>query len=296
MGRKQTSAIGITVSLACTVIPATEGLGADSPVAAPVQLANSYDPDTTAVGDYWISEKYDGVRAYWNGRELLTRSGRIINAPAWFTAGWPAEPLDGELWVGRGRFEAVVATVRDFEPDEDAWRRVKFMAFDLPGHPGPFGERKQTLERLLATHTTPWIARVAHWRATDHAALMAQLANIVAGGGEGLMLHRDAARYHAARSDDLLKLKQSVDAEARVIGHIPGNGKYAGLLGSLEVQTSDGTRFRIGTGFTDAERAAPPPIGAWITYRHHGLTARGVPRFPSFVRVRQEEPGAATGL
>lgn len=296
MGRRQTRAVCVAIGLACFARPAVDSLRAESLPAAPVLLANIYNPDTTDVRHYWVSEKYDGVRAFWNGHALLTRSGRRINAPMWFTAGWPAEPLDGELWIGRGQFEAVVATVRDMEPDEDAWRRVRFMAFDLPGHPGPFGERKQALDRLAATLATPWIARVPHWRAADHAALTSQLAAVVAAGGEGLMLHRDAARYHAARSDDLLKLKQFFDAEARVIGHVPGNGKYAGLLGSLEVQRPDGLRFRIGTGFTDCERAAPPPVGAWITYRYHGLTARGVPRFPSFVRIRQEEPDVGSGL
>jgi DNA ligase-1 len=102
------------------------------------------------------------------------------------------------------------------------------------------------------------------------------------------MLHRGASRYASGRSDDLLKLKPYLDAEARVVAHLPGKGKYRGLMGALLVESTQGGRFRIGTGFSDAERVDPPPIGAQITYRYHGFTDAGIPRFPSFLRVREE--------
>jgi ATP-dependent DNA ligase len=113
---------------------------------------------------------------------------------------------------------------------------------------------------------------------------------VVAAGGEGLMLHGGDAPYSAGRSDDLLKLKRFNDAEARVVAHNPGKGRLQGMLDSLTVETPDGTRFRVGTGFTDAQRRHPPPIGSTITYRYQGVTRNGKPRFPVFWRVRADEP------
>ena len=262
--------------------------------AAPLMLANVYHPSVPLV-DYWVSEKYDGVRGYWDGKQLLTRGGERINAPAWFTAGWPAIPLDGELWAGRGQFARAVSTVRQQTPIDDAWRGMRFMVFDLPAQGGPFTDRIPQLNQLLATLAVPWVQPVAQSRVASHQALQAQLTKTVKLGGEGLMLHRGASLYRAHRSDDLLKVKTHEDAEARVIAHIPGKGKYAGLLGALVVQMPDergqpGRRFKLGTGFTDAQRERPPAVGSWVTYRFRGLNDSGTPRFASFMRVREDMP------
>lgn len=254
----------------------------------PLALANDYDEADVDVSHYWVSEKYDGVRAYWDGAQLLTRAGNVIHAPAWFTAGWPAVPLDGELWAGRGRFEVVTATVRDFDPNDEAWQNIRFMVFDLPAHPGPFNSRLEQLQRLLASAAIDWLKAVPHTRVADATQLHRRLREIVSAGGEGLMLHREDSLYRAERSDDLLKFKSQQDGEARVIGHLPGKGKYRGMLGALLVQDAKGMQFRIGTGFTDEQRRHPPAIGSSVTYSYHNVTARGIPRFASFVRVRTE--------
>ena len=254
----------------------------------PLALANDYDDADVDPSRYWVSEKYDGVRAYWDGKQLLTRAGNVIHAPAWFTARWPATPLDGELWAGRGRFESVTATVRDFEPSDEAWQNIRFMVFDLPTCPGPFDARLPQIEQLLIHTAIDWLKAVPHTRATDTAQLHRRLQEITSVGGEGLMLHRGDSLYRAERSDDLLKLKLYQDAEARVIAHLPGKGKYTGLLGALLVQDANGTQFRIGTGFTDQARRQPPPIGSWVTYSYHNVTGRGIPRFARFLRVRAQ--------
>jgi DNA ligase-1 len=252
----------------------------------PLLLANDYDDAEVNVSRYWVSEKYDGVRAYWDGERLFTRAGHTIHAPEWFTRDWPNEPLDGELWAGRGRFEQVTATVRDLEPDDSAWRHIRFMVFDLPAHDGTFSARLETLRSLLASTHVDWLREVAQSRVVDDAALHLRLESVAAAGGEGLMLHKEDSHYRAERNDDLLKLKPYQDAEARVIAHLPGQGKYLGMLGALLVRTTDGIEFRIGTGFTDEQRRHPPPIGSSITYSYHNLTARGIPRFARFLRVR----------
>lgn len=284
------------------------GFGATPPAAAQtpavsapaLMLAKVYHPGTD-LADYWVSEKYDGLRGYWDGERLLTRGGEPIQAPVWFTAGWPNLPLDGELWAGHGQFERASSTVRQRIPDDSAWRGIRFMVFDLPSHGGHFTERLSALNAVVAQIGQPWVVAVAQTRATTHAALQSQMRKVVKAGGEGLMLHRGASLYTASRNGDLLKVKPHLDAEAVVVGHQPGRGKLSGLAGALLVETvasgnaaAPGLRFKIGTGLADADRRNPPPIGAVVTYRYRGLTDAGVPRFASFVRVARSAPSAGT--
>ncbi len=258
--------------------------------APPLMLANVYRGQVD-LGAYWVSEKYDGVRGYWDGTRLLTRGGETVMAPAWFTAGWPAVPLDGELWAGRGRFAQAVSTVRSQQTDDRAWRDIRFMVFDLPGIAEPFDRRKDALDAAMSAIGKPWVQAVAQLRVKSPGELQAMLDRVVREGGEGLVLHRGASLYRAERNDDLLKLKPYDDAEARVVGHLPGAGRFAGMLGALLVEMPDGRRFRIGSGLTEAQRRAPPPLGAWITYRYNGVNPRsGLPRFARFLRERTDLP------
>lgn len=252
-----------------------------------LMLANVYRPSLD-LDAYWVSEKYDGVRGYWNGQQLLTRGGEAIAAPAWFTQGWPSVPMDGELWAGRGQFSRAVSTVKLLRPDDRAWRDMRFMVFDLPAHEGPFSERLLALAPLVSALGQPWVQAVRQWRVHSHTELNAQLQRLVKAGGEGLMLHRGDSLYRARRSDDLVKLKTHDDAEAKVLAHLPGQGKHAGRLGALWVETPQGIRFKLGTGLSDAQRRHPPDVGSVVTYRYRGLNDSGVPRFASFVRVRQD--------
>ena len=252
-------------------------------------LAGRYRPGID-LRDWWVSEKYDGVRAHWDGRQLRTRGGERIAAPVWFTAGWPALPMDGELWAGRGRFEHAQSAAAREQPDDAQWRALRYMVFDLPAHPGSFDERLAALRAAVSALDHTWVQAVPQRKVAGDAELQALLREVVRGGGEGLMLHRGASLYRAGRGEDLLKLKTHDDAEARVIAHVPGKGKHAGRLGALMVETPEGRRFALGTGFTDAQRADPPPVGSWVTYRFRGLhEGSGLPRFASFLRVRSDE-------
>lgn len=271
--------------LACLVgfIPPA---GASGPVPPALVLAEIYR-DGIDPADYWVSEKLDGVRAYWDGKRLYFRSGNPVPAPDWFTRGFPALPLDGELWLGRSRFERLSGIVRRQIPVDEEWRQVRYMLFELPGAPGTFTERKERLVDIVAEAGLPWLGAVEQFRVVDRRLLAATLDAVVRAGGEGLMLHRADAVYSSGRSGDLLKLKPFLDAEARVVGHLPGKGRHAGRLGALLVEDADGHRFRIGTGFTDAQRQYPPPPGSVVTYRYRGRTEAGVPRFPVFLRPRE---------
>lgn len=258
---------------------------AAQPSAPAAMLALRYDPALDPTG-YWVSEKLDGVRALWDGQHLRFRSGREIIAPAWFIAALPATALDGELWLGRRRFDELSGLIRRDAPQDPAWRTVRYMLFDQPGGAGDFSTRLQTLRAIAAEAAVPWLQVVPQQRVPDRAALQQLLEHTVANGGEGLMLHRADARWQPGRSDALLKLTPWLDAEARVVGYIPGKGRLQGKVGALMMEADDGRRFRIGSGLTDATRANPPPIGALVTYRYRELTPAGQPRFPRYLRER----------
>ena len=235
----------------------------------------------------FVSEKYDGVRALWDGGVLRHRSGRVVSAPASFVAALPAVPLDGELWLGRGRFDALSARVRRAPPDLREWREVRYMVFDTPVGGVPFAMRLERLAALLPR--LPAQVEVApQWRVSGAAELERDLARTVAAGGEGLMLHVADALHAPGRSEALLKLKPHLDAEAVVVGHRAGTGKYRGLVGALEVESSQGRRFFIGSGLSDSMRRDAPPIGTTVTYRYRDLTPSGVPRFATYLRPHDD--------
>ncbi len=246
-------------------------------------LANIYQPDIT-LENYWVSEKLDGVRAYWNGEHFISRQGNIFHAPEWFVSPLPKTILDGELWLGRRTFEQLSGMVRRQLPDDSGWKNIKFMVFDLPDNPQIFDNRLKQLKKIIHDINAPHIQFVEQTKVSTHEILMKKLDNIVQQGGEGLMLHSGSSFYKNGRSGDLLKLKKYFDAEAVVIKHLPGKGKYRGMLGSMVVETADKKRFKIGSGFSDAQRKSPPAIGSIITYKHFGLTNKGTPRFASFLR------------
>lgn len=277
---------GFLLSLLGVALAPATALAGPAPA---LMLANVYRSGLP-LDDYWVSEKYDGLRGYWNGRELLTRGGERVVAPSWFTRGWPETPLDGELWGGRGRFQQTLSTVRQQQPDEAAWREIRFMVFDLPAHGGTFTDRIAAISAAITAIGQPWVQAVAQRKVASHTELHHWMQATVRAGGEGLMLHRGASLYAGGRSDDLLKVKPHDDAEARVIAHLPGRGRHKGRMGALLVETPQGRRFRIGSGFSDAQRLDPPAPGTWITYRYRGTNDSGIPRFATFLRIRAEMP------
>ena len=259
--------------------------GAAAPAAAPALSLLGVYRDAIDPAPYLVSEKYDGVRGVWDGASLRFRSGRRINAPAWFSAALPSQPLDGELWLGRQRFDEVSATLRRERPNDAEWRALRYMVFDLPGAPGSFEARTHQIAALVASAGAAPLVAVTHSGVADRAALRRRLDAVVAQGGEGLVLNLAAAPYQTGRSDTGLKLKPSLDAEATVVAHHSGQGRLKGRLGALEVRTPQGRQFLLGTGFSDAQRRAPPPLGSSVTYRYRDLTRSGLPRFASFLRV-----------
>jgi DNA ligase 1 len=271
------------------VIKANDPVVAGSPTekrTPALLLANVWNPSIDPTG-WWMSEKYDGLRAWWDGQQLWSRKGNLIHAPDYFLAELPRDiVLDGELWIGHGKFEETMSIVRSETPD-DRWKTIRYMVFDAPHVKGTFEERMHFL-RANILEENRFVRVVAQERCQGVTQLLAERDRLVREGAEGLMLRKPESAYEPGRSPTLLKVKPYDDAEATVIGHEAGEGKYAGKLGALRVRTDDGREFSVGTGLTDADRESPPPVGTVITYRFQGLTAKGLPRFPSYFRIRRD--------
>ncbi|HEY0191750.1 MAG TPA: DNA ligase [Kofleriaceae bacterium] len=278
--------------------------------APPILLAHKWEVDHDPTG-WWMSEKLDGVRAYWDGETFVSRLGNSFLAPSWFTEDLPADTLDGELWVARKKFSKTIGIVRSGDAGQD-WRDICFVVFDAPNAKGSFEERSAHAQKVLAKAGAPHARWLDHVPCTGVDHLRAELARVEGLGGEGLMLREPGSAYVVGRSTTLLKVKTFLDAEARVVGHAPGAGKHKGRCGALIVELANGTRFNVGTGLallvgqaganvepravgtglSDKEREAPPQIGALITFRYQELTDDGVPRFPSYVgeRIDADQP------
>lgn len=252
-----------------------------------VLLGSISDPSVLSKNSaqFLLSEKLDGVRAYWNGEQLYFRSGRVINAPAWFTAGFPKHELDGELWMGRASFEQLSAIVRRQTPVDEQWRQVHYCLFESPHAPGTFQARIAQLTAEASQLQIPWLRVISQEPVSSFDQIQTKLRELVAKKAEGVVLHRADAPFESGRSAHAYKLKPQLDAEAKVVGFQPGKGKYQDRMGALLLETKEGKRFKLGTGFDDETRLHPPPLASWVTYRYRDLTSTGLPKFASYLRV-----------
>ena len=233
----------------------------------------------------WVmSEKLDGVRVYWDGSHLISRGGKIIHAPKWFTKNYPPFEIDGELWTKRGDFENISSIVRDKIPSKE-WEEVKHYIFEMPNAKGDLFDRLKKLKPYEGK--TIRVIKQIPIKGKTHLDLF--LEEIEAKGGEGLVVRDPNARYINKRTSKALKVKTFQDAECKVLGYTKGKGKYKDVIGAIQCQLDNGTQFKIGTGLSDAERANPPKIGEMVTFQYQKFTKYGKPRFPVYLRVRAGE-------
>ncbi len=259
-----------------------------SPVAAlEIMLPQVYTEQAEVAG-WLMSEKLDGVRGYWDGKQLLSKQGNPFQPPQAFIRDLPPFALEGEIWGGRGRFEETVAIVKHQNPDQ-RWLTLKFAVFDVPKATGNFTSRLDIAQKWFKQHPSAYSFIIPQLPVRDRLQLKQELRRIEKLGGEGLIVRAPGALYSSGRSPKILKVKSFQDAEAKVVAHLPGKGKNLGKLGALLVEMADGTRFKIGSGFSSTERESPPAIGTIITFKYYGKFRSGVPRFASFLRVRADQ-------
>ncbi|KAF7775370.1 DNA ligase (ATP) [Pseudoalteromonas citrea] len=249
------------------------------------QLAKRYQAELP-VSFYHVSEKYDGVRAIWDGKQLKTRTGNVIHAPTWFIENLPKKWLDGELWAGYNNFAYVSSLARRRVPNSKNWQQVSYMVFDAPDSTQPFSQRYLQYDHILKTTDLAHVKPVIQHRFENPRQLERFFNNVVKKGGEGVMLHLSSAKHTGGRTKNLLKYKPYQDAEAKVIAHLPGKGRYIGKTGALLVKSESGIEFKIGSGLSDKERDSPPEIGSIVSFRHQGFTKYGKPRFAVFLRPK----------
>jgi DNA ligase-1 len=255
--------------------------------APPEPMLPQTDTGEKGIAGWLMSEKLDGVRGYWDGQQLWSKNGNLFHPPPAFVADLPLFALEGELWGGHGSFETTAAVVKRLD-DPAGWLQLRFAIFDVPQAPGPFNRRIALASAWFAAHPTEYAFVIPQQPVRDRVELQRELRRIERLGGEGLIVRDPEALYLAGRRPEILKVKSFQDNEAVVIEHLPGRGRNAGLLGALLVELPDGTRFKIGTGFSDAQRRDPPPLGATVTFKHHGHYRSGLPKFPVFLRIRHD--------
>ena len=258
------------------------------PAAPSDRMLPRTDDGESDISGWWMSEKLDGVRAAWDGRRLWSKNGRPFKPAPAFVAGLPDFALEGELWGGRGTFERTASIVQK-EEHHDGWLELRFAIFDVPGAAGPFAVRIARAREWFAAHPSAHAFVIPQVPVLDRTQLQQEFRRIEAAGGEGVIVRNPGAPYIDGRSSEVLKVKSFADDEAVVVGHVPGQGANLGRLGSLLVELADGTRCKIGTGFSGAERDNPPPIGAVVTFKYYGRYRSGIPKFPSFLRIRHDQ-------
>jgi DNA ligase 1 len=254
----------------------------------PVMLAQTYQPSADHK-TFWVSEKLDGIRAIWTGKKLLTRAGNQIKAPDWFIQNLPTFALDGELWAGYDQFNLVQSTVLSETPNDLDWKNIHYYIFDRPIAKLTFEQRYQSLQKWFQRHVnnTPQHLHLLEYQILrDNQHIQQRLNQILAQGGEGIVLRSADSLYVNGRDRGMLKLKPYLDAEAQVIGYRKGKGKYHNLVGALIVKDNQGHVFALGSGLDENTRKNPPQIGERVTFRFQGVTKNGKPRFARFLRVR----------
>ncbi|KAJ1305172.1 hypothetical protein OPQ81_000203 [Rhizoctonia solani] len=241
-------------------------------------LATGCDPT-----GWWMSEKLDGVRVFYDGKKMWSRLGNPFTPPQEFLDRLPKDvTLDGELFGGRGKFQDTVSIVKTVNSPH--WKNITFQIFDIPSRGSePFEERVAYLKKNFRNIPQVHVVKQTMCKSKDH--LLETLKDVEHEGGEGVMLRQPGSEYEGKRSSSLLKVKTFYDGEAEVVGYEPGKGKHKGVTGALKCVMASGKKFSVGSGLTDKQRRAPPKVGTIITYRFQELTRDGVPRFPTFVGI-----------
>jgi DNA ligase-1 len=246
-------------------------------------LLKSYKSDIN-VTNWLMSEKLDGVRAYWDGKRLISRNGKEFTVPDWFVRDFPAFEIDGELWTSRGDFEHIISIVNTQTP-HDGWRAITYQIFEVPNQKGGLLERLSILEKWLEKSPNEFIRIIPQKICKGTVHLKEVLDELEVQGAEGLVVREPYALYVGKRTSKALKVKKSQDDECVVTGYTKGDGKFEGLVGALICEWKD--RFlKIGSGLSVEERKSPPLLGSEITFKYNGLTKYGNPKFPVFLRVR----------
>lgn len=249
-----------------------------------LQKPNVY-VESELISGWFMSEKLDGIRGYWDGKEFLTRRGKKIHVPKEFIKNYPPFKLDGELWTKRNDFENIQNIVMDKTPSKD-WENVTYNIFEVPNAKGDFLLRLKKAENWFKKNPNKNAVIIKQVKLRDKEHLNSYLNEIIMKKGEGLIIKNPKELYHTGRSPHILKVKKAQDMEGKVIGI--NISEKTGVLKSLVLKLKNGVKFNLGTGFSRKQRENPPKIGEEVTFKYYGFTKNGKPKFASFLHIRKD--------
>lgn len=244
------------------------------------------DLNTINIQDYLVSEKLDGIRAYWDGKQLLSKSGKNLNPPQWFIKNFPPFALDGELFTKQGDFENIVSIIKN-QQDKEQWKNITYHIFEVPNQQGNLIERLQVLENFLKQNQSLPIKIIPQYQFIQLESLKHFIKEIQNSNGEGVILRNKLSSYETGRKPSALKYKFFLDSECEIIDYKKGKGKYANQVGSIICKEGDKI-FKIGSGLSEDFRKNPPKIGTIITYKFYKTTKNNLPRHPVFLRLYRD--------
>lgn len=252
-------------------------------------LLQQFDPQVIQARpqSFVYSEKLDGVRAFWDGKNLYSKGGKLLTPPSFFTQNFPPFAIEGELWSKRGDFENIVSILKSTKKKEK-WRELKFYIFEVPNQQGGILKRLEVLEAYLASQPAPFISIIPQLPLNTLQALQDALSAITQAGGEGVVVREKDAPYYTGRNKKAMKLKLYEDRECKITSYVQGKGKFENLVGSIICLDGD-VEFKIGSGMSEDFRKNPPKVGTIITYKYFGLNKNKLPKFPVFLRIRSDE-------
>ncbi|MAD41211.1 MAG: DNA ligase [Arcobacter sp.] len=257
-----------------------------------LQKAKTYNK-TYHIENWLMSEKLDGIRAYWNGKQLLSKNGNIIYAPKWFIKNFPSFKLDGELWTKRNDFENIQSIVLDKNPSKH-WHKITYNIFEVPEEKGTFLKRLEKIKKWQRINKNKYIKIIEQIKCQNNMHLEKYLQKVINLKAEGVMIKNPTLEYFVGRSTNILKVKKFLDAEAEVIGinyheKTEDTKNTKAKFKSLVLKLENNIVFNLGNGFSKEERINHPKIGDIVTFKYYNLTRFGKPKFASFIRIRKRE-------
>lgn len=250
-----------------------------------LQKAKIYDKSKHNITNWYMSEKLDGIRAYWNGKEFISKNGNKIYAPFWFTKDFPPFELDGELWSKREDFENIQNIVLDETPTTK-WNELTYNIFEVPNTDGNFDKRLEKIQLWIEKNPNKFIKIIPQKICKNESDLNNYLKELIAKKAEGIILKNPNLDYFTGRNENILKVKEFYDEEGLVIGL---NYSKEGKFKSLKLKLENGIIFNLGGGFSNMQKENPPKIGDIVTFKYYDLTKNDKPKFASFLRIRKKE-------
>lgn len=247
--------------------------------------------------------KLDGIRCTARADGLWTRTGKpITSVPHIWDALWPffsknpTAILDGELYNHelRDDFNTITSAVRKQKPSNqelaDAARLIQYHIYDMldsDSDKQTFVDRQSDLNLLPDEFDANGPIRfVETVLVTSQDDLDALYAEYIENGYEGQMVRHDQP-YQNKRTKFLLKRKDFISDEFKVLAVLEGNGNWAGCVKHLMLEDHDGKQFKSGIrGSKDKLRTMwlaatqSQQVPQWATIRYFMRTPDGVPRFP----------------